>query len=131
MRPEEVLLIDYIKAHWRQHQPAQIDRGVWIALHETMTNIESYEADTPVVKSWFMTDRKIEECAPMSFKIFAENRLKVKVNESHEIGEANIVPYPTEGTYYVDFIFAPLWGGGMKVSIERGKVINQGRLWSA
>jgi hypothetical protein len=131
MNQETLLLLDYIQAHWRQHQPAQLDRGVWVALHETMTDLESSEADTPVVKAWFMTDRKIEECAPISFKIFAENRLKVKVNESHEMGEANIAPYPIEGSYYIDFILAPLWDGGMKVSIDRGKVTNQGRLWSA
>ncbi|PSB57140.1 hypothetical protein [Chamaesiphon polymorphus] len=125
----ELLLLDYIKAHWRQHQPAQLDRGVWIALHEEVT-AEAYDADTPVVKAWFMTNRKIDRCALISFKIFAENRLQVRANESHEMGEANIAPYPTAGLYYLDFLFAPLWGGGMKVEIDdRDKVIDRGRLW--
>ncbi|AFY96355.1 hypothetical protein [Chamaesiphon minutus] len=46
----ELLLLDYIKAHWRQHQPAQLDRGVWIALDEELT-AETDDADIPVVKA--------------------------------------------------------------------------------
>jgi hypothetical protein len=131
MNQETLLLLDYIQAHWRQHQPAQLNRGVWVALHETMTDLESDEACTPVVKAWFLTARSIEEYPALSFKIFAENRLQVKVNESHEMGEANIAPYAIEGIYYMDFLFAPLWGGGMKVKIDGGKIIVLGRLWSA
>jgi hypothetical protein len=125
----EILLLDYIKAHWQKHQPAQLQRGVWIALHDEITDLEEWQPSTSVVKAWLMTDRQLEECALISFKIFAENRLQVKANESHEMGEANIAPYPTVGLYYLDFIFAPLWGGGMKISIEQGAAINQGRLW--
>jgi hypothetical protein len=124
----ELLLIDYIKSHWQKHQAAQLERGVWIALHQEMAAAADY-ADTPVVKAWFITDRHIEKCAPLSFKLFAENRLKVKVNESHEMGIANIAPYPQPGHYYLDFMFAPLWGGGMKISIEEEQIVYQGRLW--
>jgi hypothetical protein len=126
----ETLLLKYIQAQWRKQQPAQLNRGVWVALHEILT-AEADQPYTPVIKAWFMNHRKIEKCAPLSFKLFAENKLKVRANEPHEMGESNIAPYPATGIYYIDFIFAPLWSEGMKVSISQKEVIITDELWLA
>ncbi len=102
----ELILLDYIQAHWEKTQPTQLIRGVWVALHEKLTEA-AYEPSTPVIKAWFVTDRAITQFPPISFKLFAENKLKVRVNESHEMGESNFAPYPEESIYYMDCIFAP------------------------
>jgi hypothetical protein len=126
----ETLLLNHIQAHWRKYQPDQLDRGVWVALHE-MLAAEADEPSTPVIRSWFMTNTTIEGCSPISFKLFAENKLKVRANELHEMGESNIAPYPVVGNYYMDFIFAPLWGEGIKISISNKEAIVTHKLWLA
>jgi hypothetical protein len=126
----EVTLLDFIKQHWSKNHPAQLERGVWVAMHEPMS-IDEDEPHTPVCKTWLITDRGTECRQLVSFKLFAENKLKVKANESHEMGEANIAPYQDGSHYYIDFLMGPLRGGAMKAEIIEGKVFNRGRLWSA
>jgi hypothetical protein len=126
----EALLLSYIQSQWRITQLVQLERGIWVALHEEIS--EEAQADfspsTPVVRSWFVTDRAIEECPLVSYNLFTENRYRYPLH----VGHSSIAPYPQAGSYYMDFDFGALAGGGMRVSIDRwGEVISKVRLWSA
>lgn len=71
----ERIFLEFIRQHWRTNMPGQLERGVWVSWHEAISSDE-YEANTPVRKAWFITDRQIEARPALSFKLFAENRVQ-------------------------------------------------------
>ena len=126
----ERIFLEFIRQHWRANMPCQLERGVWVSWHEAISSDE-YEANTPVRKAWFITDRQIEARPALSFKLFAENRVQAGANDMHEMGEANIAPFRESGDFYVAMISAPLHGGAFRAGLVNSCVINKGRIWSA
>lgn len=127
---EEQQLLRFLRDLWPPGLLDQLRRGVWVAVHEALSEADDMPA-TPVHRAWLLTHLEALPRSAASYRLFAQSRERPGAGGCFERGSARIAAYPTPGEYYLDYQAAPLWGEGMRVSVDAGTVTQVRGLWKA
>jgi hypothetical protein len=140
------LLLEFISQQWFQLDERSRPPRVWIRQHQPLEQDVDWKPDTSIERAWLLDSTGFKEHNINVFSRFAAAHMShpwwqgvdrppisslFQFGKPYEFGLALFAPYKYLSAFYVEVIWAGLYGRGYRVECHDGEVIIRNELWKS